>query len=129
MYESYKFHLRKQEQDETIEAYISSLRQFAKTCNFGTMEDRMIRDRVVVGVKEERLREKLLETQNLTLDLCLEIGRSYESSRQQLASMSNSEAAVQKIGYKQKQFKGAQSRKTGSEKFKGGEPQKSQKRF
>ena len=104
VYESYKFHLRKQEQDESIEAYVASLRQLAKTCNFGTSEDRMIRDRVVVGVKEDRLREKLLEAANLTLDLCVEIGRSHETSRQQLASMSNSEAAVQKIGLKQRKF-------------------------
>ena len=38
-YESYKFHLRRQEPSETIEAYISSLRQLAKNCNFGGLED------------------------------------------------------------------------------------------
>ena len=41
-YESYKFHLRRQEPSETIKAYISSLRQLAKNCNFGVLEDRMI---------------------------------------------------------------------------------------
>ena len=123
VYESYKFHLRKQEQDESIEAYVASLRQLARTCNFGTTEDRMIRDRVVVGVKEDRLREKLLEAANLTLDLCLEIGRSHETSRQQLASMSNPEAAVQKVGLKQRKFKATSSGQTQSrmknEKVKG----------
>ena len=43
-YGSYKFHLRRQEPSETIKAYISSLRQLAKNCNFGVLEDRMIRD-------------------------------------------------------------------------------------
>ena len=60
-YESYKFHLRRQEPSETIEAYISSLRQLAKNCNFGVLEDRMTRDQVVMGVREDAVREKLLE--------------------------------------------------------------------
>ena len=60
-HESYKFHLRRQEPSETIEAYISSLRQLAKNCNFGVLVDRMIRDQVVMGVKEDAVREKLLE--------------------------------------------------------------------
>ena len=33
-YESYKFHLKKQEQGETIEAYVASLRQLAKKLQF-----------------------------------------------------------------------------------------------
>lgn len=92
-YESYKFHLRKQRQDETIEAYIAQLRQLAKPCNFGDaqLQDRLIRDQVVVGVREESLREKFLEDKNLTLSRCLDIGRAYESSRTQSHSMSQNE--------------------------------------
>ena len=63
-YDSYKFHLRRQEPSETIEAYISSLRQVAKNCNFGVLEDRMIRDQVVMGVKEDAVRERLLEDED-----------------------------------------------------------------
>ena len=52
-YESYKFHLQHQEPSETIEAYISSLYQLAKNCNFGVLEDRMVRDQGVMGVRED----------------------------------------------------------------------------
>ena len=65
-YESYKFHLRRQEPSETIEAYISSLRQMAKNCNFVVLEDRIIRDQVVMGVREDAVRKKLLEDKNST---------------------------------------------------------------
>ena len=33
-FESYKFHLRKQEESELIEAYVAAPRKLAKTCNF-----------------------------------------------------------------------------------------------
>ena len=86
-YKSYKFHLRRQEPSETIEAYIS-LRQLAKNCNFGVLGDRMIRDQVVMGVREDAVREKLLEDKKkLDLAKCLELGRAYETSRQQSQSM------------------------------------------
>jgi hypothetical protein len=87
-YESYKFHSRKQDVDESIEAYIAALRQLAKTCNYGEIEERLIRDQVVIGVKEDVLREKLLETKDLTLDKCLKIGRAFESSKTQLHNAS-----------------------------------------
>ena len=89
-YESYKFHMRKQRPEETIEAYITSLRQLAKPCNFGSIQvqDRLIRDQVVIGAREESLREKFLEDKHLTLDKCLTIGRAFETSRQQSQTIS-----------------------------------------
>ena len=86
-YESYKFHLRRQELSETIEAYIFSLRQLAKNCNFGVLEDRMIRDQVVMGVREDAVREKLVEDKKLDQAKCLELGRAYKTSRQQSQSI------------------------------------------
>ena len=49
-FESYKFHLRKQEPTEIIEAYVAALRQLEKKFNFGQLRDRLIWDQVVVGV-------------------------------------------------------------------------------
>ena len=104
-YEMYKFHLRRQELSETIEAYISSLHQLAKNCNFGVLEDRMIRDQVVIGIREDAVREKLLEDKKLDLAKCLELGRAYKTSRQQQSqsiSKSNTiSAQVNRIPAKQ----------------------------
>uniref|UniRef100_A0A0L8GA26 Retrotransposon gag domain-containing protein n=1 Tax=Octopus bimaculoides TaxID=37653 RepID=A0A0L8GA26_OCTBM len=58
-YESYQFHLRKQENFENIETFISVLRQLAKNCSFGELKDRLIMDQVVVGAKDDLLRGKL----------------------------------------------------------------------
>ena len=61
IYETFLFNKRNQEKGETIEAYVSSLRKLANTCNFKTNEERMLRDRIVLGVRDDTIRQKLLE--------------------------------------------------------------------
>ena len=68
MHKTYKFHLRKQEPTESIEAYLAALHQLAKNCNFGQLRDRLIRDRVIVGVGNDSIIEKLWADKQLTLD-------------------------------------------------------------
>lgn len=101
-FESYRFHTRKQENEETMDAFVAALRKLAKNCNFGDLEERLIRDQVVMGVKEENVREKLLEVKELNLDKCLQIGRAFEASKQQMKSMQEGlkEVQVQKIFHK-----------------------------
>ena len=88
-FESYKFLSQKAGTSESMKGCIAALRKLAKMCNFDKLEERLIRDRVVVGVREEGLRQKLLEDKQLTLYKCMSIGRAYESSKQQLQSMSS----------------------------------------
>ena len=49
-----------------------------------------------MGVGEDAVREKLLEDKKLDLAKCLELGRAYETSRQQSQSMSKSELRYHK---------------------------------
>ena len=44
IYEAYLFNQRVQEVGESFDAFLKALRSLAKTCNFGSMFDRMIRD-------------------------------------------------------------------------------------
>ena len=46
-YERYCFNKRDQESHETVDAYFVALRTLAKTCNFGNLEDNLIRDRIL----------------------------------------------------------------------------------
>ena len=103
-FESYKFHIRKQEASESVEAYVAAFRKLAKTCNFDKLKERLIRDQVV-GVKQESLSEKLLEYKGLTVEKCLSIGRAYESSKQQLQSISGEgeSSQVQRLFNKKKE--------------------------
>ena len=87
--ERFKFNMRVQG-DEILEKYITDLKTLAMTCNFGELQDSLIRDRIVCGVKDTHLRERLLRTQELTLDKAIEIVRAVEVTKQSLSALNRS---------------------------------------
>ena len=91
IYEAYLFNQRVQETGESFDSFLTALRSLAKTCNFGSMQDRMIRDRVVVGVRDNSTRKKLLAENKLTLNKCIDICRASETTSKQLKEMSQAE--------------------------------------
>ena len=54
------FNRRDQETNESVDAYVTALRKLAKTCNYGSLTDSLIRDRMVVGISDNSARKKLL---------------------------------------------------------------------
>jgi hypothetical protein len=95
--ERYKFNTRVQRDDETADQYATELKLLAKNCNFGSLEDELIRDRVVYGIKSERVRERLLRERELTLDKALEVCQINEQSEEQLKVL-NDVQSVKAIG-------------------------------
>ncbi|XP_070537048.1 uncharacterized protein [Ptychodera flava] len=87
IYERYVFNNRAQEQEESIEAYASVLRGLATTCNYGTLNDELIRDRIVCGLRENSVRRKLLQEADLTLTKCLDICKAAESTTVQIKAI------------------------------------------
>ena len=79
-YESYLFYMRSQDVGESVESYIATLRKMAKTYNFGQVEDRLVPYRVVMGIRDEALRSKLLQIRHLDLKMCIDCCRAFESS-------------------------------------------------
>ena len=57
--ERVKFNSRKQEDGETADSFITALYGLAEHCAFGELHDELIRDRIVVGIKDADLSEKL----------------------------------------------------------------------
>nr|XP_031842188.1 uncharacterized protein LOC116431217 isoform X2 [Nomia melanderi] len=65
--ERYNFFTTSQREDQSIDAYILVLKEKAETCNFGTLTDSLIRDKVVASIKDKNLETKLLNTDKLDL--------------------------------------------------------------
>lgn len=77
--ERYKFFTRNQHGGESIEQYVYDLKKLSTTCEFGTLCDSLIRDRVVCGVNNTGIRERLLREADLSLEKAMEIMSSGNS--------------------------------------------------
>ena len=78
-YERHVFHKAKQNQDETIDNCIERLSKLAISCEFGDRNE-MIRDQIVNSCASSKLRKKLLEEKDLTLDKAQTLSRRFELS-------------------------------------------------
>ena len=50
--------MRVQKEGEPVDNFITDLYSLAEHCNFGTLHDELIRDRIVVGIRDKALSEK-----------------------------------------------------------------------
>ena len=82
IFESTKFNLRKQEQDDTVKAFISVLHKLSVTYKFSLLPGELIRDRIVTGIKDTKLSERLKLDKDLTLDQAVTIVRQSEQVHQ-----------------------------------------------
>ena len=90
-YERYVFNKRDQQQGESFDSYLTALRSLIKTCNFGTLQDNLLRDRAVLGIRENSTRKKLLAESKLTLEICISICRANETTSKQLKEIASEE--------------------------------------
>lgn len=63
----YKFSTRIQHPDEPTEDFILGLKLQAEFCGFGNFKDTAILDRIIAGIRDKNLRQKLLGEEKLTL--------------------------------------------------------------
>ena len=87
----YNFNTRNQRPGECFESYYTELRNTVKDCEFGSLEDNLLRDRLACGIIEEIVREKLLQVEDLTIEKCVNMCRLFESSAKQLRTLVSSQ--------------------------------------
>ena len=83
IFERARFNRRNQNPGETAEQYIMALYTLAANCNYGDMEAEMIRDRLVVGIRDTPLSERLQLDADLTLEKAKKAIRQREAVHEQ----------------------------------------------
>ena len=66
IFERARFNKRNQLSDEPVEEFISEIHRLADRCDFKNMKDELIRDRLVVGIRDNVLSERLQMEPELT---------------------------------------------------------------
>ncbi|UYV75322.1 hypothetical protein LAZ67_12003488 [Cordylochernes scorpioides] len=83
IYERAKFNSRIQEDREPVDEFITSLYKLADSCEFEGLHEQLIRDRIVVGVRDKALSERMQLDSELTLEKAVKLVRQQEAVRQQ----------------------------------------------
>ena len=68
IYERARFNRRNQLEGESSEQYITALYELVETCEYGGLQQEMLRDRIVVGIRDQALSERLQCDAELTLE-------------------------------------------------------------
>ena len=88
IYERFLFFTRDQRESETVDQYMTELRQIAGNCDFESLTpEQLLRDRLVTGTRNGKVRENLLKEKKLTLEKALDIARAAESTAAQIKVM------------------------------------------
>lgn len=78
IYERYLFRSCKHEEGQSIDTFVTRLREKAATCEYGQLKDEMIHDKIVLGIANESTRRRLLREKELTLVTAIEMCRAAE---------------------------------------------------
>lgn len=97
-FERYVFRSRIQQLAKSFDAFVTDLKLKAKTCNFGMLQDSMVRDQVVFGIKDKRVRERLLRETELTLAGAVKICHASELALQHAKTFSETAQDANKDG-------------------------------
>ena len=96
IYKRYILNQRAQEVGESLNHYITDVMKQVELCQYGNLKDELVRDRLLCGIKDDRIREKLLNKKDLTVQKAIEILRTSQATQFQVRDM----ATEQEMGVK-----------------------------
>ncbi|CAG9818604.1 unnamed protein product [Phaedon cochleariae] len=96
-YEWNVFFTRNMKADESIDEYVNELRRLSSTCEFSTLTDSLIKDRIVLGIQDRNLKDRLFRETNLTLKKAVELCKAAEQASKQLNEIVNSNVEVDAV--------------------------------
>ena len=65
------FSFRACKNSRTVDTFITDLRMKVKTCEFGTLHDSLIKEKIVCAIDNNSVRERLVRNTELTLEVAI----------------------------------------------------------
>ncbi|XP_059061528.1 uncharacterized protein K02A2.6-like [Achroia grisella] len=91
----FKFFTRNQERGETIDEYVTALKLLTQSCEFEHLEEGLIRDRIVCGVTDSKLRDRLLREDDLDLGRAVKICQASEMTAEEQRQIENAKCGTE----------------------------------
>ena len=93
----YKFFKRDRMPNETVTEYLAALNSLSEFCEFGDKLDEYVRDRLVCGIGNERILQKLLSIRELTLKAATDHAIAIEAACRDTREIQTSRMAEQSL--------------------------------
>ncbi len=109
IYERARFNQRVQQTNEPVDKFITALYALAENCNYGALHDQLLRDRLVVGLRDRTLSERMQLDRDRTLEKTINMARQSEVIKNQqtdLRGESRSGAEIDAVAAKNEQNSG-----------------------
>ncbi|XP_037501533.1 uncharacterized protein K02A2.6-like [Rhipicephalus sanguineus] len=91
------FNTMKQKENQTFDEFVTDLRRQAEKCDFWEKKDRLIGDRIVVGIRDAALRERLFRERDLTLVQIITTCKAAEISKKHVKELQEPNFEVQAL--------------------------------
>ncbi|UYV65294.1 K02A2.6-like [Cordylochernes scorpioides] len=101
--ERFKFNQMKQKEDESFNDFLTRIKLQIANCKYAVMSDELLKDRIVVGIINNEIRERLLSEADLNLEKATQICIACENATNQMKhvlSNSDKQVAVTKMNSK-----------------------------
>ena len=83
-----RFNTRMRASGESISVFVTELKKLSEHCIFNTVLDDMLRDRLVAGVNDTKIQERLLAESKLTFQSAYDLALQIEMARKNAAELS-----------------------------------------
>ena len=90
IYERSMFNRRVQKPNESDDSLLTDLHRLAEFYEYGDLHDQLIRDRIVVGLRDAKLSEKLQTDSELTLEKAVILAQQNKAIKQQQLNLRDS---------------------------------------
>ena len=90
VFERYQFWQIMQKDSETVDQFVTRLKNKVKSCEYTAVND-MVRDKFVFSIRDLSVKERLLGEDKLTLEKAISMARASEASKEQIKAMGTKE--------------------------------------
>ena len=85
--ERFRFNSCNRKEEQSTADYVAELRRLSEFCNYGDKLDEHLRDRLVCGIKDNRIQRRLLSESDLTLQRAIEICIGVEVAEKNMVTL------------------------------------------
>ena len=87
IYDRAKFNSRSQQEGKSVEDFIYHVNALADHCGYGQLRDELVCDRIVVGIRDAKLSQKLQMDPELNLEKAIKLLRESEAIKLQQTTL------------------------------------------